>query len=92
MKPAAFPAMMNEKEIQAMQTATVEEVQARLPDLLQQLGEDQELVIVAQGKPVGRLLPAPPPKGVPIYGRGKGKVISYVHDDEHLEDWAEYMP
>jgi antitoxin (DNA-binding transcriptional repressor) of toxin-antitoxin stability system len=76
-----------------MQTATIEEVQARLPDFLDKLGEIQELVIVAHGKPVGRLLPAPPlPKSVPIYGRGKGKIISYVDDDEHLKDWAEYMP
>lgn len=75
-----------------MQTATIEEVQARLPDLLAQLSDDQEVIIVAEGKPVGRLLPVPLPKGVPIYGRGKGKVISYVDDDEHLGDWAEYMP
>ncbi len=76
-----------------MQTATIEEVQARLPDLLQQLGEDQEVVIVAHGKPVGRLLPPPPlPKGVPILGRGKGKLISYIEDDEHLKDFEEYMP
>jgi antitoxin (DNA-binding transcriptional repressor) of toxin-antitoxin stability system len=73
-----------------MQTATIEEVQARLPDYLEQLG--QELVIVAQGKPVGRLLPAPAPKGVPHYGRGKGKVTDYVEDEEHLKDWSEYMP
>ena len=33
-----------------MQTATIEEVQAHLPDLLQQLGENEEVVIVAQGK------------------------------------------
>ena len=74
-----------------MQTATIEEVQARLPELLEQLGEHQELVIIAQGKPVGRLLP-PPPRGVPIYGRGNGKVICYVDDDEHIKDWAEYLP
>ena len=75
-----------------MQTATIEEVQARLPDFLEQLGQDQELVIVDQGKPVGRLLPVPVPKGVPLYGRGKGKVTAYVDDDEHLKDWSEYLP
>lgn len=75
-----------------MQTATVQEVQARLPALLEQLGDEDEVVIVDDGKAVGRLLPASSRKGIPIYGRGKGKVISHVEDDEHLKDWAEYMP
>jgi antitoxin (DNA-binding transcriptional repressor) of toxin-antitoxin stability system len=75
-----------------MQTATVEEVQARLPELLRQLDSAGEVIIVSEGKPIGRLLPPSLPKGVPMYGRGKGKVISYVDDDEHLKDWAEYMP
>ncbi len=32
------------------------------------------------------------PKGVPILGRGKGKLIKFCDDDEHLNDFAEYMP
>jgi antitoxin (DNA-binding transcriptional repressor) of toxin-antitoxin stability system len=75
-----------------MQTATIEEVQAHLPEMLHRLGEDEELIIVAQGKPVGRLLPAALPKGVPIRGRGKGKLIIHADDDEHLKDFAEYLP
>lgn len=74
-----------------MQTATVEEVQARLPDFLKTLGPEQELLILAEGKPVGRLLPAPL-LGMPVFGRGKGKVISYDKDDDHLKDWAGYLP
>lgn len=74
-----------------MQTATIEEVQAKLPELLQQLGADQEVVIVANGKAIGRLLPVVPPKGVPMRGRGKGKMTIHAEDDEHLRDFAEYM-
>ena len=75
-----------------MQTATIEEVQAKLPELLRQLGGNQEIVILANGKPVGRLLSAPLPKGVPVRGRGKGKLTVHADDDEHLKDFAEYMP
>jgi prevent-host-death family protein len=76
-----------------MQTATVAEVQAHLPKFLEQVGAGEEVVIVSEGKPVGRLV-APPTttKGVPILGRGKGKLISYVQDEEHLKDFEEYMP
>jgi antitoxin (DNA-binding transcriptional repressor) of toxin-antitoxin stability system len=75
-----------------MQTATVAEVQAHLPELIQQLGAGREIVIIADGKPVARLVPAPLPKGVPIRGRGKGKLIIHAEDDEHLKDFAEYLP
>jgi len=75
-----------------MQSVTIEEVQAHLPELLRKLGTGDEVVIVSQGIPVGRLVPPPPPKGVPIPDRGKGKLIVNVDDDEHLKDFAEYMP
>lgn len=75
-----------------MQTATIEEVQAHLPELLQQVGAGKEVTIVSQGKPVGRLVPPALPTGVPILGRGKGKLVINVDDDEHLKDFAEYLP
>jgi prevent-host-death family protein len=75
-----------------MQTTTVEDVQAHLPELLEHLSTGEEVVITREGKPVARLLPPELPKGVPIYGRGKGKVLLLVDDDEHLKDFAEYMP
>ena len=75
-----------------MQTATVEEVQANLPELLRQLDGAEEIVIVADGKPIARLLSAPLPKGVPMLGRGKGKLIIHAEDDDYLRDFAEYMP
>ena len=31
------------------------------------------------------------PKGVPVIGRGKGMLVSYTDDDEHLKDFAEYL-
>jgi hypothetical protein len=29
---------------------------------------------------------------VPILGRGKGKLISYIDDEEHRKDFKEYLP
>ena len=86
------PAILSREEF-AVQTATVQEVQARLPELLREVGAGGEVVIISDGKPVGRLVPPPPPpKGVPVAGRGKGKLIIHSDDDEHLKDFAEYVP
>jgi antitoxin (DNA-binding transcriptional repressor) of toxin-antitoxin stability system len=75
-----------------MQMATLEDAQARLPELLAGLSPGDEVVITRDGRPVGLLVRPPLPKGVPVPGRGKGKVLSYTEDDEHLRDWSEYLP
>jgi prevent-host-death family protein len=73
-----------------MSTVTLEEAQSRLADLLDRLTAGEEVVITREGKPVARLLPPELPKGVPIPGRGKGKLLILSDDDEHLKDFAEY--
>ena len=75
-----------------MPTLTIDEVQARLPQIIDELLPGEELVITRGDQPVARLLPAELPKGVPIYGRGKGMLVEYIDDDDHLQDFAEYMP
>jgi prevent-host-death family protein len=75
-----------------MQTTTVEDAQARLPELLDSLAAGDVVVITRGGKPVGRLVPEPPPKGVPVIGRGKGMLVSYTRDDDHLKDFADDVP
>lgn len=75
-----------------MSTVTIEEVQSQLPKLLEHISAKGEgLIITKAGKTVGRLLPPDPPKGVPVYGRGKGKIIQMIEDDAHLKDFEEYM-
>ena len=75
-----------------MQTATVEQVQTHLPEFLARVEVGEEVLIVQAGKPVGRLVPAPLAKGTAIAGRGKGNLVIHSDDDEHLKDFAEYMP
>jgi antitoxin (DNA-binding transcriptional repressor) of toxin-antitoxin stability system len=78
-------------EDQVMSTATIEDVQARLPEILAKLAPGEAVVITRDGTPVARLLPEAP-KGKPVIGRGKGTLVAYTDDEEHLKDFAEYMP
>lgn len=74
-----------------MPTLTIDEVQSQLPQIIDQLRPGDELVITRNDRPVARLLGPELPKGVPIYGRGKGKMSLNMDDDSHLADFAEYM-
>ena len=76
-----------------MNTATIEDVQARLPQILDALAPGEEVVITREGKPVARLTrPIDLPKGVPVYGRGKGTLLYMAPDfDAPLEDFKEYV-
>jgi antitoxin (DNA-binding transcriptional repressor) of toxin-antitoxin stability system len=75
-----------------MTTVTLEEAQARLPELVSALQPGQELLITQGAQPVARLIPVPAGKPQPQFGSCKGKLVVLVEDDEHLNDFAEYMP
>lgn len=75
-----------------MTTLSVSEVQSRLPQLIDGLRPGDEVVITRDEKPVARLVAPPPPKGVPVFGRGRDMLVSYLDDDEHLRDFAEHLP
>jgi antitoxin (DNA-binding transcriptional repressor) of toxin-antitoxin stability system len=75
-----------------MPTLTIDEVQSRLPQIIDALHPGEELVITRGDRAVARLTAVEPFKGVPIYGRGKGKLLLDVEDESHLDDFAEYMP
>ena len=74
-----------------MPTLSIDQVQARLPELIEQLRPGADMVITRGELPVARLVPAAAPKGVPVYGRGKGRMMLDADDDRHLADFAEYM-
>jgi prevent-host-death family protein len=78
-----------------MTTVTLQEAQANLPDLIHQLSAGDELVITENNQPVARLvseLPKPGPGLRPPPGLGKGIFTIVSDDEEHLKDFAEYMP
>ena len=76
-----------------MPEVTIEEAQARLPELIGGLSRGEELTVTEKGLVVARIVgelarshrrPAP--------GLGKGMLSIVADDDEHLKDFAEYMP
>jgi antitoxin (DNA-binding transcriptional repressor) of toxin-antitoxin stability system len=78
-----------------MATITIEEAQAKLPDLIHQLAPGEELLITENHQPIAKLVGgAPKPKAElrPPPGLGKGCITILAEDDEYLQDFAEYMP
>jgi len=78
-----------------MNAVTLEQAQAQLPDLIHKLAPGEEIVITENNQPVAKLVSEPlkaksglrPPPGL-----GKGCITILSDDDEHLKDFAEYMP
>jgi antitoxin (DNA-binding transcriptional repressor) of toxin-antitoxin stability system len=75
-----------------MPSVTIEEAQAKLPDLIAHLQPGEALVITQNEKPVARLLAEEKTKRQPRKaGNCKGMLVIVADDDEHLKDFAEYM-
>jgi prevent-host-death family protein len=75
----------------AVQTITLEEAQSHLGEIIDKLPPGDEVVITRNNRPVARLVGgALPPRPRP--GLGKGMITIVSDDDEHLKDFAEYMP
>jgi antitoxin (DNA-binding transcriptional repressor) of toxin-antitoxin stability system len=75
-----------------MATVTLEEAQAKLTELIHNLSPGDELVIVENRQPVAKIVAPPRQDGYPLLGRAKGMLTILAEDDEHLEDFKEYMP
>lgn len=74
-----------------MQTVTIEEAQAHLAEIIAKLPPGEEVVITREGQPIGRILGAArPPRPGP--GLCKEMLTIVADDEEHLIDFAEYMP
>jgi antitoxin (DNA-binding transcriptional repressor) of toxin-antitoxin stability system len=73
-------------------TVTIEEAQAKLPELIGQLAQGEELIITQDRIPVARLVADRPVARQPRQpGSAKG-ILTIIHeDDEHLADFTEYM-
>jgi antitoxin (DNA-binding transcriptional repressor) of toxin-antitoxin stability system len=75
-----------------MQTITLEEAQAHLPEIIEKLAPGEEVVLTRGNKPVARIVVGPDEQPSPVPGRGKGMLRVISEDDDHLKDFAEYMP
>lgn len=76
-----------------MVTVTIEEAQAKLPELIDSLSPGEELVILRNQQPVARLVGEPVPARRPRRpGSAKDKILHMADDfDAPLEDFKEYM-
>jgi prevent-host-death family protein len=72
---------------------TIEEAQAKLKELIDELALGEEIVITENQQPVAKLVgerAALPPRPAP--GLGKGSIVYMAPDfDEPLEEFKEYM-
>ncbi len=75
-----------------MTSVTIQEAQAKLSDLIHNLVPGDEVVITENNQPVAKLVASPAEKPRPMPGRCKGMLTIVAEDDEHLEDFQEYMP
>lgn len=75
-----------------MYTATVEEVQAQLPEMLDRVQAGEELVITRGGRSVARLT-AEVSSTPPVLGTGTGTVLYMSPDfDAPLSEFKDYTP
>ncbi len=76
-----------------MESVTIQEAQANLPDLIHKLVPGGEVVITENNQPVAKLVSEKPAvRQRPPPGLGKGMITIVADVDEHLKDFAEYMP
>jgi antitoxin (DNA-binding transcriptional repressor) of toxin-antitoxin stability system len=76
-----------------MTTIGIDEAQAKLKDIIAKLGPDDEVVITENDQPVAKLISGQKVGRKPRQpGNCKGMITLLVEDDEHLEDFKEYMP
>ena len=74
-----------------MPTIIVAEAQSQLPQLIDQLRPGEVVVITRGDKPVARLTAEAAPRKPRRAGNCKGMLVIVADDDEHLNDFAEYM-
>jgi prevent-host-death family protein len=71
---------------------TIDEAQNRLRDLIAGLNPDEEVVITENQRPVARLVSQKTPSPDRSLGFARGMISIVADDDEHLNDFSDYMP
>lgn len=84
--------VVKNKESKMTITITLEEAQAKLKDFIHQLAPGDEIIITENHQTVAKLVSEPPKQRQPRKaGNCIGMIRIVADDDEHLEDFKEYM-
>jgi prevent-host-death family protein len=75
-----------------MTTVTIPEAQANLPEIVENLQPGEEVIITDHQQPVAKLTSISAERPQPVFGSCRGKLIIVAEDEEHLEEFHEYMP
>ena len=72
---------------------TIEEAQSRLPELIDNLPPGGEVVITRRDRPAAKLVGQQTLSNQPRQpGSAKGVLTINADDEEHLDDFKEYLP
>jgi antitoxin (DNA-binding transcriptional repressor) of toxin-antitoxin stability system len=72
---------------------SLEEAQSRLSELIAGLRPGEELQITRNDQPVARLVAESPRRRAPRQpGSAVGRLVIVSDDEDHLEDFKDYMP
>lgn len=71
----------------------LDQVSSQLPALISKLAPGEEIVVVDGEKQVAKVTSLTPPEETPKrrLGTAKGVLTIVSEDDDHLQDFAEYM-
>lgn len=75
-----------------MAHVTIEEAKSHLNELIDQTPPGVGVVITRNGLPVAELVRLPAEQRQPVPGRCQGMLTIVADDEEHLKDWADYLP
>jgi antitoxin (DNA-binding transcriptional repressor) of toxin-antitoxin stability system len=75
-----------------MQTMPLDRADGHLAEIVEKLSPGEEIIFTRNDQPVATLRATPSEQPRPVPGRGKGMLTILSEDDEHLKDFAEYMP
>jgi antitoxin (DNA-binding transcriptional repressor) of toxin-antitoxin stability system len=73
-------------------TLTVQQAAATLPQLIDSLGANDEIILTDGVRAVAKIVPTSKPTVARQPGSARGMLTVVTEDDEHLEGFKEYMP
>ncbi len=72
-------------------TLTIEQASSQLVGLVRALGPDDEIILTDNNRAVARILPSTP-RASRVAGSCKDLLTIISEDDDHLDDFKDYMP